>query len=278
MDGTWRMCMNYRPINAITIRYIHLIPFLYDLLDELHGAIIFLKIDLKSGYHKISVREGDEWKTAFKTKFCLYEWLVMSFGLINVSSTFMRLMNHVRRSLIGRCVVVYFNDILVYYSCVDDYILHFRQDLWLAPIESRLIMKKVKEVSQVRAFQALKDSLTHAPILALQILPNLLSWSVVLLQKEYSIAYFSEKIKGIHLNFSTYDKELNALVKALQVWQHYLLPKEFVFHSDHESLKHLREIKGMANRSSIKELLVRKTHDVDLMGYFGELKTCETLV
>jgi len=102
---------------------------------------------------------------------------------------------------------------------------------------------------QEKAFETLKDKLTKAPILAL---PNFtktfeiecdasnIGIGDILLQEGHPIACFSEKLKGIHLNYSTYDKELYALVRALQNWQHYLFPKEFVIHSDHKSLKYLK--------------------------------------
>uniref|UniRef100_A0A2N9IR32 CCHC-type domain-containing protein n=1 Tax=Fagus sylvatica TaxID=28930 RepID=A0A2N9IR32_FAGSY len=318
------MCIDSRAINKITIKYRFPIPRLDDMLDNLAGSKIFSKVDLRSGYHQIRMRPGDEWKTAFKTHNGLFEWLVMPFGLTNAPSTFMRVMNQFLQPLIGVCVVVYFDDILIYSKTLEDHVMHLRRvfellrekklyanlkkcsfcvnsvtflgyivsDEGISMDEEKIraimewpIPKTVGEVrsfhglatfyrrfvkgfsaiaapltdclkkdnfewgeSTELAFNTLKTALTTAPILSLPDFEKLFEIDCdasgvgiggVLSQEGKPIAYFSEKLNGPKLNYSTYDLEFYAIVQTIKHWAYYLAYREFLLNTDHEALKHL---------------------------------------
>src|SRR5271168_637745 len=128
-DGLWRMCIDYQALNKITIRNCYPLPRIDDLLDQLKEVVYFSKLDLHSGYYQVIFSEQDAWKTAFKTKQGLYEWLVMPFGLTNALATFMRLMNDVLRPFLDDFVIVYLDDILIFRKTWEEHLKHVKQTL-----------------------------------------------------------------------------------------------------------------------------------------------------
>jgi hypothetical protein len=125
-DGTQWMCVDYRSLNEVTIKNKYPLPRIEDLFDQMKGASVFSKIDLRSGYHQLKIRESDIPKTAFRTRYGLYEYIVMSFGLTNAPAYFMYLMNKLFMEYLDKFVVVFIDDILIFSKTMEEHEEHLR--------------------------------------------------------------------------------------------------------------------------------------------------------
>jgi hypothetical protein len=125
-DGTQRMCVDYRSLNEVTIKNKYPIPRIEDLFDQMKGASVFSKINLRSGYHQLKIWESDIPKTAFHTRYGLYEYTVMSFGLTNAPAYFMYLMNKVFMEYLDRFIVVFIDNILIFSKTMGEHEEHLR--------------------------------------------------------------------------------------------------------------------------------------------------------
>ena len=121
-----RLCMDYRALNKITLKGKYPLPIIEDLLDQLVGAKYFSRIDLRSGYHQIRIAEDDIEKTAFRTRYGSFEWLVMSFGLTGAPGTFCRLGNDLFREYLDSFVIIYIDDLLIFSKTFEDHLKHLR--------------------------------------------------------------------------------------------------------------------------------------------------------
>ncbi|PRQ41877.1 putative nucleotidyltransferase, Ribonuclease H [Rosa chinensis] len=322
-DGSKRMCVDYRSLNAVTVKDKFPIPIVDELLDELHGSVYFTKLDLRSGYHQIRMHEADVHKTAFRTHQGHYEFLVMPFGLTNAPSTFQSLMNDIFKDHLRKFVLVFFDDILIYSKSLEEHLQHlavvfskleehqlkvkmskctfgaksveylghvisekgvavdpekieaiknWKKPMSLKGLRGFLGMagyyrKYVKNFGIIAkaltnmlkkdnfvwtleaetAFEELKAALCSTPVLALPDFTKKfdvecdasgLGIGAVLSQEGHPIAYLSKALAPKHLALSVYDKEMLAVVFAVEHWRPYLLGHPFRIITDHRTIQY----------------------------------------
>ena len=166
-DGTTRMCIDYRALNKITIKNKYPLPRVDELLDRLHGAKWFSKIDLRSGYHQVRIAEGDVPKTAFRTRYGHYEFLVLPFGLTNAPATFMQMMNGIFHANLDDFVIVFLDDILIFSKTEEDHARHIDEVLKVLR-KHQLYAKEskcefVKQTMAFLGYLVTKDGITMDP-------------------------------------------------------------------------------------------------------------------
>eukprot|EP00253_Pinus_taeda_P025067 PITA_25067 len=251
------MCTNSRVINKITIWYRFLLPRMDDMVDCLSRAAYFSKIDLKSGYHQIRIREGDKWKIAFKTNEGLYEWLVMPFGLGNGPNILMRLMNEMLKEYIGKFVITYLDDILIFSRTREEHLQHVwkvleklqHNKLLINLKKCAFLQKELVYLGFVIAKNELKMDSEKVAVIVNWPSPRILfevhcdasrmAIGAVLSQEDKPVAFFSEKLNENRHKYSSCDKEFYAVIQALKHWRHYLLGNEFVLFSDNSALQYV---------------------------------------
>ncbi|GJU58023.1 putative reverse transcriptase domain-containing protein [Tanacetum coccineum] len=259
------------------------LPRIDDLFDQLQGSKVYSKIDLRSGYHQLKVREEDIPKTAFKTRYGHYEFQVMPFGLTNVPALFMDLMNRVYKLYLDRFVIVFIDDILIYSKSRKEHEGHLKLILKLlkeeklyakfskcefglskvqflghvidsegihvdlAKIESIKYWASPKTPTEIRQFLVRRYWLYLREVRTLwyTAMLRIKGW---VMQRDKVIAYVSRQLKVHKKNYTTHDLELGAVVFALKMWRHYLYGTKCVVFTNHKSLQHILDQKELNMR------------------------------
>ncbi|GJZ61815.1 putative reverse transcriptase domain-containing protein [Tanacetum coccineum] len=260
-DGSMRLCIDYRELNRITIRNRYPLPRIDDLFDQLQGAKYFSKIDLRSGYHQLRVREQDISKTAFRTRYGHYEFLVMPFGLTNAPAVFMDLMNRIFHEYLDKFVIVFIDDILVYSKSEEEHEQHLRIVLeilrqkklyakfskckfWLQQVAflGHIVSADgiIMDPSKVEAITKWPrpTTVTKVPSLWFSNNSGCIEERLGFVSLDGNagkvIAYASRQLKPYEVNYPTHDLELAAVVFALKIWRHYLYGEAFDIFTDHK--------------------------------------------
>ncbi|GJU93818.1 putative nucleotidyltransferase, ribonuclease H [Tanacetum coccineum] len=277
-DGSFRMCIDYRELNKLTVKNRYPLLRIDDLFDQLQGARHFSKIDLRSGYHQLRVHEDDIPKTAFRTRYEHFEFTVMPFGLTNAPTVFMDLMNRVYKPYLDKFVIVFIDDILIYSKSKEEHEVHLRLVLELLKKE-RLYAKFSKceswlqevhflghvvnqngihvDPSKIEALKNWKAPTTPSKIQSFLGKTKKYEWSME--QEETfqtlkcnlcdaPILSLPDGLKIHEKNYTTHNLELGAVVFTLKTWRHYLYGTKSVIYTDHKSLQYIFDQKELNMR------------------------------
>ncbi|KAF8748612.1 hypothetical protein RHS01_10695 [Rhizoctonia solani] len=318
-DGSLRLVVDYRKLNDVTHKNVYPLPRQDNLMAKLRNAKLFTKLDLRWGYNNVRIKEGDEWKTAFRTKYGLFKYLVMPFGLTNAPAAFQHFMNDLFRDLIDVTVVIYLDDILIFSENPKDHPTHVREVLsWLmknqlfcklskchfhvttvdylgiviSPAGFSMDQKKIEAVMswptpktlrctpstqshqkgnpwswgnlEEAAFQELKSLVTRALVLIhsnpelpyyLETDASGVAMGAILSQRGednrlHPVAYMSKSFSGAEANYDTHDKELLAIIKALEEWQIFLeaTSRPIQVFTDHRNLEYWMQARTFNRR------------------------------
>ncbi|KAH0709554.1 hypothetical protein KY284_010981 [Solanum tuberosum] len=301
-DGSLRMCIDHRQLNKVTIKNKYPLPRIDDLFDQLQGATCFSKIDLRSGYHQLRVRECDIPKTAFRTRYGHYEFLVMSFGLTNVPATFMDLIKRVFKPYLDMFVIIFIDDILIYLRNEEDHASHLRivlqtlkdRELYAKFSKCEFWLMSVAYLGHIVSGEGIKVDTQkieavqnwHKPTSPTDILG--VSWSeaceksfqelkkrlttapVLTLPEEWqSYSLCLQTLKVHEKNYPTHDLELAAVVFALKIWRHYLYSVHVDVFTDHKSLQYVFTQKDL-NLRRRRWLELLKDYDMSILYHPGK--------
>ncbi|KAH9264967.1 hypothetical protein BASA83_011479 [Batrachochytrium salamandrivorans] len=277
-----RLCMDYRGLNKNTVKDRNPIPLISELLRTLSTGKIFTTLDLRGAYNLLRIKEGDESKTSFITKYGQFEFLVMPFGLANAPAQFQRMMNSLFRDVIGKHVLVYLDDIVIYSDNMSDHIVQVQnvlrvlQDngLYCKAEKCHFYKSEIKYLGYIISadglrmdpskISAVQSWPTPKKVRDLQVLPFILETdasdyaiSGVLSQYDDSntlrpIAFYARQMNSAEQNYEIYDKELLAVVESFKHWRHFLqggLHPVTVL-CDHKNLEYFMTTKKLTRRQA----------------------------
>nr|GEU64769.1 putative reverse transcriptase domain-containing protein [Tanacetum cinerariifolium] len=297
-DGSLQMCVDYRELNKLTVKNRYPLPRINDLFDQLQGSSVYSKIDLRSGYHQLRVRDEDIPKTAFRTRYGHYEFQVMPFGLTNAPAVFMDLINLVCRPYLDKFVIVFIDDILIYSKTKEEHYAHLRLilellkkeelyakfskcDFWLSKVQflrhvinSKGIHVDLVKIKSIKDWESPKTPTEILQFLGLVGYYRRFIKGAVLMQIQKIIAYASRQLKIPENNYTTHDLELGAVVFALKMWRHYLYGTKCVVFTDHKSLQCILDQKEL-NMRQRRWLELLSDYDCELRYHPGKANVVE---